>query len=89
MSWKPSKHVSEHRQAMTSNAFAVRCYVFRMLASYGELLRYAPGHVQTSLFSRSERLRLRTFRLTQPRLRRQASSDFESACAEVINDAAQ
>lgn len=89
MSWKPSKHLEEQRQVVKSSAFAVRCYLFRMLASYGELLRYAPGHVQTSLFSRSERLHLRTFSLPQPRHRRLSSRDFESACAELIDDAAQ
>lgn len=88
--WKPSKGLAaEQRQAASSGVFAARCYLFRMLASYGELLHYAPGHVQTSLFSRSERPRLRTFKLPRPRRRALPIGDFEAACTEAVDDAAQ
>jgi len=88
--WRPSKGLAaEQRQAASSGVFAARCFLFRMLVSYGELLRYAPGNIQTSFFSGSNRPFLRTFR--SPRLQRKVPStgDFESACAEAIDDAAQ
>merc|ERR1712232_795660 len=88
--WKPSRGLAaEKRQATSGGVFAARCYLLQLLASYGELLRYAPGHVQTSLFSRSEQLQLRTFKLPRPLRRGLSLGDFEVACAEAVDDAAQ
>merc|ERR1712048_175585 len=57
--WKSEKSTGEN-EASRLDGFAVRCYLFQMLTSYSEFLRYSPGHVQTSFFLRSDRLTLRT-----------------------------
>jgi len=90
--WARSHDGAMRRIARNANEYMrsfqehTRCYIWRLLSEYGELLRYEPAHTSVSAFGVG--VSVQTYQVHRRPLRREAAR-FRARCQELLEEHSQ